>query len=74
MALIEESKIEGDCFQDAARIVCKFFQVENLFEEQIKVIKAFSVETMCSFVPVLGMESLSFSNPSLCLPIFYWIK
>ena len=41
MALVEESKIEGECFQDAARIVCKFFQVENLFEEQIKVIKAF---------------------------------
>ena len=41
MALVEESKLEGECFQDAARIVCNFFQMENLFEEQIKAIKAF---------------------------------
>ena len=41
MALVEESKLEGECFHDAARIVCKFFQVESLFEEQIKAIKAF---------------------------------
>ena len=41
MALVEESKLEGKRFQDAARIFCNFFQVENLFEEQIKAIKAF---------------------------------
>ena len=41
MALVEESKLEGECFQDAARIVCKFFLVESLFEEQIKAMKAF---------------------------------
>ena len=41
MALVEESVLEGKCFEDAIRLVCHFFQVDNLFPEQIKAIKAF---------------------------------
>ncbi|CAB3981037.1 Hypothetical predicted protein [Paramuricea clavata] len=142
MALVEEAKLEEDCFQHALQQVCYFFQVQNLFEDQVNAIKerigelqrysvsvllvsntrkpddvqqssfnlnnsqqtlesksscsaldklAFwfpgkettfsskettfsSKETTFSFVPVLGMESPSCSNPYLYLPISYLIK
>ena len=41
MASVEEAKLEGECFQDALRLVCQFFRVDNLFEDQVKAIKAF---------------------------------
>lgn len=41
MAVVEESKLQGECFQEAVRLVCNFFRVENLFEEQVEAIKAF---------------------------------
>ena len=41
MAFIEGAKLEGKCFEDAVQQVCYFFQVENLFDDQIKAIKAF---------------------------------
>lgn len=73
MMLVEENKLEGDCFQDAARIVCNFLKWKTFSRNKLKILKLFSEETTCSFVPVLGME-ISFSNPYLCLLIFYWIK
>ena len=41
MASVEEAKLEGECFQDALRLVCQFFRVDSLFEDQVKAIKAF---------------------------------
>ena len=31
MASVEEAKLEGECFQDALRLVCQFFRLDNLF-------------------------------------------
>ena len=31
---IEREKLQGDSFEDALKIVCGFFQIDNLYEEQ----------------------------------------
>lgn len=40
MALIEDSKLNGECFQEALRLVCQYFQIDSLFDDQVKDIKA----------------------------------
>ena len=67
MALVEESVLEGECFEDAIRLVCHFFQVENLFPEQIKAIKAFFRGNDVFFCASTGyVKSIIFQS----LPLF----
>ena len=35
MALVEDSILEGQVFEDALRQVCFFFQIEKLYEDQV---------------------------------------
>ena len=41
MALVEEGKLEGPCFDEAIRQVCYFFQVDRLYDDQLNAVKAF---------------------------------
>ena len=41
MALVEEGKLEGTCFDEAIRQVCYFFQVDRLYDDQLNAVKAF---------------------------------
>jgi superfamily II DNA helicase RecQ len=41
MAFIERENLQGETFEDALKIVCAFFQIENLYEEQKTILRQF---------------------------------
>jgi hypothetical protein len=41
MAFIERENLQGETFEDALKIVCGFFQIENLYEEQKTILRQF---------------------------------
>ena len=40
MALVEDSILEGQVFEDALQQVCFFFQIEKVYEDQVSTIKS----------------------------------
>ncbi|XP_028416119.1 Werner syndrome ATP-dependent helicase homolog [Dendronephthya gigantea] len=54
MGFIEGAKLQGKCFEDTVRQVCYFFQIKNLFEDQVKAIKAFLEENNVYFCASTG--------------------
>jgi hypothetical protein len=41
MAFIERENLQGKTFEDALKIVCGFFQIGNLYEEQKTILRQF---------------------------------
>ena len=54
MAFVDDAKLDGECFPDVARLVCSYFQIDRLYEDQVKAIKALFKERSVLFCASTG--------------------
>ena len=67
MVFVNDAQLDGECFPDVIRPVCRYFQKDGLLEDKVQAIKAFFKKETSFFAPVQDMGNKSCSNEFLLI-------